>query len=258
MMHWSEAQLLELLSRFLWPILRTGAFIMAMPVFNSHSVPVRVRVIMVVTFCWLVAPTLESVPVLDMLGLSAIFVAMREILIGMVMGFIMQMAFAALIFAGQSIAYSMGLGFASMIDPQLGVQVPIISQVYLLFATLLFLAADGHLVLIEMIAASFHTLPLGMEGLAREDLWTIVRWSTTVFVGGVLLSLPIMVTLLFVNIAFGIATRAAPQLNIFSVGFPVTLMLGLAMMWVTFPAVLHRFSLSLPGAYELIAKLLRV
>ncbi len=258
MIHWTEAQLLEYLSRFLWPLLRTGAFIMAMPVFNSHSVPVRVRVIMAVTLCWIVAPTLESVPVLDMLGFSAILVAMREVLIGMAMGFIMQMAFAALIFAGQSIAYSMGLGFASMIDPQLGVQVPIISQAYLLFATLVFLAANGHLVLIEMISASFHTLPVVMESLAREDLWTIVRWSATVFIGGVLLSLPIVVTLLFVNIAFGIATRAAPQLNIFSVGFPVTLMLGLAMVWVTFPAVLHRFSLSLPAAYELIAKLLRL
>lgn len=257
MIHWSEAIILDQLHRFLWPLLRTGAFVLAMPVFNSHSVPVRSRIMVAAAISWLLAPTLPEIPELELLSLSALLAVGREITIGLAMGLIMQMAFAALVFAGQSIAYSMGLGFASQIDPQLGVQVPIISQVYLLLATLVFLATNGHLLLIEMLVTSFRTLPL-VEGLGRADLWQIIRWSGSVFAGGVLLSLPIVVTLLFVNIAFGVATRAAPQLNIFSVGFPVTLMLGLVLMWLTLPDVLESFAGSLPNAYQLVAALLRV
>jgi len=249
--------MLEWVARFFWPFLRIGAFFMALPIFNSRSVPLRIRVILAVAVTLAVMPTLPQVNRMEMLSLASILVAVREIVIGVAIGFIVQMAFAALVFAGQNIAYSMGLGFAAMIDPQLGVQVPIISQVYLLFATLLFLGIDGHLVLIEILAGSFQTLSPGLEGLVREDLWTIIRWSASVFTGGVLLSLPIVIALLFVNMALGIATRAAPQLNIFSVGFPITLLLGLSLIWLTLPVILQRFAAFLPATYELILKLLQ-
>lgn len=257
-MHWTEAQLLDLVVRFLWPLLRVGAFCMTLPVFNSYAVPVRVRVILAVAVASAVMPTLPQLPRLESISLAGILLAVREILIGIAIGFVVQLAFAALVFAGQSIAYSMGLGFAALIDPQLGVQVPMVSQLYLLFATLLFLGLDGHLLLIELIATSFQTLPVVLAGLERSNLWTIVRWSSSVFVGGVLLSLPIVIALLFVNLALGIATRAAPQLNIFSVGFPVTLGLGLVLIWLTFPLVIGGFAGALPATYELIQKLLKV
>ncbi len=250
--------MLEWVSRFCWPFLRVGAFFIAMPIFNSRSVPVRVRLILALGVTTAVIPALPPVAPQDLLSPVAVLVAVREVVIGIAIGFILQMVFAALVFAGQNIAYSMGLGFAAMIDPQLGVQVPLISQLYLLFATLFFLALDGHLVLIEMLSGSFQTLSPGLDGLVREDLWAVIRWSTTVFSGGVLLSLPIVIALLFVNMALGIATRAAPQLNIFSVGFPITLLLGLTLIWLTLPAILQRFAEMLPATYELILKLLRV
>ncbi len=249
--------MLEWVARFFWPFLRIGAFFVAMPIFNSRSVPLRVRLILALAVTLAVMPSLPPVAESDLLNLAAVLVAVRELVIGIAMGFVLQLAFAALVFAGQNIAYSMGLGFAAMIDPQLGVQVPLVSQLYLLFATLFFLGLDGHLVMIDMLAAGFQTLPPGLEGLAREDLWTLVRWSSGVFSGGVLLSLPIVIALLFVNMALGIATRAAPQLNIFSVGFPITLLLGLALIWLTLPAILQRFADTLPATYELILKLLR-
>jgi len=246
-MTFSEAQLFDWLDRFLWPLIRVSGFFLAMPVFNSRSVPVRVRVILAVTVTVAVMPTLPQGPRLDLLGLEAILVAVREFLIGMAIGFIVQMAFSALVCAGQSIAYSMGLGFAALLDPQLGVQVPIVSQIYLLLATLLFLGLDGHLLLIEILAASFQSLPPALGELDRDALWLVVRWSASVFSGGVLLSLPVVFALLFVNIALGIATRAAPQLNIFSVGFPITLLLGLALIHLTLPATLQRFVADLPA-----------
>ncbi len=257
-MHWTEAQLLDLVARFLWPLLRVGALCMTLPVWSSRAVPVRVRIILAVTIASVVMPALPPVPPAELVGLEAGLMAVREILIGTAIGLLVQIAFAVLAFAGQSIAYSMGLGFAALIDPQLGVQVPMVAQLYLLFATILFLGLDGHLLLIELVATSFQTLPVGLVGLDRSDLWTIVRWSSSVFVGGVLLSLPIVIALLFINVALGIATRAAPQLNVFSVGFPVTLGLGLGLIWLTFPLVIEEFAGVLPATYELIQKLLKV
>lgn len=252
------AQLLDFLPRFVWLLLRIGAFCMTFPVWSGHAVPVRVRVALAATLAAAVMPTFSSVPRLESIGLETVLIALREILIGITVGLVVQLAFAALVFAGQSIAYSMGLGFAALIDPQLGVQVPLVSQLYLLFATLWFLGMDGHLLLIELIAGSFNTLPVALAGINREDIWTLVRWSSSVFAGGVLLSLPIVLALLFLNLALGVATRAAPQLNIFSVGFPVTLGLGLALIWLSFPLVMGGFAGTLPAAYELIRKLLKL
>ncbi len=257
-MQWSEAQLFDWLARFLWPLLRVSGFYIALPVFSSHSIPVRIRVLVAVMTTVALMPVVPEVPAVEMLDLGAALAAAREIVIGVAIGFLVQMAFAALVFAGQSIAYSMGLGFAAMLDPQLGVQVPIVSQVYLLLATLLFLGLDGHLALIELLAASFHSLPPGLDGLDRGDLWRMVRWSAGVFSGGVLLSLPIVIALLFTNIALGIATRAAPQLNIFSVGFPITLLLGLALIWLTLPQVLQGFAGGLPATYRFIRQILGI
>lgn len=253
----SEEQLVEFLARFFWPLLRIGAFYLALPVFNGHAVPVRVRVILTVTTVWALMPILPQPPKLERFDLGMVLLAVRETLIGVAMGSVLQLAFAALMLAGQLVAYSMGLGFAALLDPQTDVQVPIVSQIYLLFATLLFLAMDGHLLLIELIAQSFTTLPLALARLGREEIWTVVTWSSSVFAGGVLLSLPIVVTLLFINVALGVATRSAPQLNLFAVGFPITLLVGLLLLLLTFSAVLESFTGFLPSVYELIRTLMK-
>ncbi|MGZ8903578.1 MAG: flagellar biosynthetic protein FliR, partial [Methylobacter sp.] len=173
-------------------------------------------------------------------------------------GFIVQLVFAAIVFAGQGIALNMGLGFASMVDPQNGEQVPVISQLYVTTSTLIFLSLDGHLLLIKMLLDSFTSLPIGMDGIVKADIWTIIAWSSRMFAGGLLLAMPVIASLLLVNISFGVAARSSPQLNIFSVGFQVTLMLGMLLIWLTLPDVLDQFTGILTQAYDLIGQLLRL
>lgn len=194
----------------------------------------------------------------DMFSYQGFLVAVAQVMIGLVSGFIVQLVFSALLFAGQGVALSMGLGFASMVDPQNGQQVPVIAQFYVMTSTLVFLSLDGHLVLISMLLDSFTSLPIGIDGITKANIWTILIWSSRMFAGGLLLTMPIVVSLLLVNISLGVATRAAPQLNIFSVGFPVTLMLGMVLVWMTLPDVLGQFEGILTGAYDLVGKLLRL
>jgi flagellar biosynthetic protein FliR len=193
-----------------------------------------------------------------MFSYQGILTAIQQLLIGLMAGFVLQLVFAAVNFAGQSVAYSMGLGFASLIDPQTGVQVPAVSQLYAIVTTLAFLVMDGHMVVIQMLVDSFGTIPIAGEGFSGDEFWTLLAWSGRLFAGGLLLALPAVTALLFVNLALGVATRAAPQLNIFSVGFPVTLLLGLWLLWLTLPHLLDRFSGLLGEGYELTGKLLRL
>jgi flagellar biosynthetic protein FliR len=183
---------------------------------------------------------------------------LQQVLIGVLMGFILQMVFAALIFGGQVIAYSMGLGFASMVDPANGVQVPVVAQFYLILATLLFLIFNGHLLSIELIADSFATMPVAVDGITRNGLLEVVAWGSRLFTGGLLIALPIVGAMLMVNMGMGVVMRAAPQLNIFSIGFPITMLLGFALIWVTLPNVFSVFNGILDEAFQHLMLLLRV
>ena len=185
-------------------------------------------------------------------------ILLQQILIGVMMGFILQMVFAALVFGGQVIAYSMGLGFASMVDPQNGVQVPVLAQYYLIFATLLFLIFNGHLLMISLVVDSFHSLPVAVDGIVRNDLLELVAWGSRLFAGGLLIALPIMGAMLLVNMGMGVVMRAAPQLNIFSIGFPITILLGFFLMWMTLPNVMDSFNHLLQEAFQLVMQTLRI
>ncbi|MGR9099858.1 MAG: flagellar biosynthetic protein FliR [Gammaproteobacteria bacterium] len=256
-MHFTETELMGMLALFLWPFLRIGSMFVTVPIFNIPSVPARVRIILAFAVTLLVMPFV-STPETEIFSLAGAMVAVQQIAIGMTTGFIIQMVFAAAVFGGQGIAYSMGLGFASLVDPQTGIQVPVVAQFYVVTASLLFLVMDGHLLLVEMLLDSFRTIPVAADGLAASDFRTLVSWGSRIFAGGLLLALPLIATLLLVNISFGVATRAAPQLNIFSVGFPVTLLLGLVFIWLTLPQVLDGFSGLLTEGYEIIGQLLRL
>lgn len=233
-------QLNALLSEFLWPFLRIGAVFAAAPVFSSRLVPVRVRILLAVVLSWMLIPLIPDPPLIEPLSAAGIMVAVQQILIGVTMGFVLQVVFAALAFAGEAVAMSMGLGFASMMDPQNGTQVPVVSSYYVIVATLLFLALNGHLILIGLLADSFRTLPVG-GGVEREILWTLAVWTGHIFSGGLLVALPAVTSMLLVNLAFGVITRSAPQLNIFAVGFPIALFIGFLLLFYTVPGIAPRF-----------------
>lgn len=257
-MDFTEAQIQAQVASFIWPLLRISALLVAVPLFSLQAVPARVRLILAVALTFVVMPLLPAFPAVDLFGYEGISMALTQVMLGLSSGFILQLVFAAIIFAGQGIALSMGLGFASMVDPQNGQQVPVVAQLYVITSTLMFLSLDGHLLLIKMLLDSFTSLPIGMDGLSKADIWAIIAWSSRLFVGGLLLAMPVIASLLLVNVGFGVAARAAPQLNIFSVGFPATLMLGMLLVWLTLPDVLDQFSGLLTDAYDLIGQLLRL
>jgi flagellar biosynthetic protein FliR len=238
--------------------MRISAMFVSVPLFSIRSVPARVRLILSVAITLVVMPLLPPLPAVEMFSYTGFMMALTQIMIGLTTGFILQLVFAAVVFGGQGIALSMGLGFSMMVDPQSGQQVPVIAQIYTVLTTLIFISLDGHLLLIQMLLDSFKTLPIGSEGIDKTDIWLIIAWSSRMFAGGLLLAMPVIASLLLINVIFGVASRAAPQLQIFSVGFPVTLMLGLLLVWKTLPDALDQFSGILTDAYDFIGQLLRL
>lgn len=251
-MNITGTELTSWLASVIWPFMRIGAMFAAVPIFSARSVPVRIRILLSLFIAWILVPVIPKPPVIDLISAEAALVSAYQILIGLAMGFILQMVFSAFVIAGQSIAMAMGLGFASIIDPQNGVQVPVVSQAFLIMVTLVFLALNGHLLLIEVLAESFQRLPVGPLVISHDGLWQLVSWGSNMFVGGMLVALPAVAALLLVNLAFGVTSRAAPQLNIFAVGFPVMIMVGLAFIILTLPSITDHVSRLMLQAFTLI------
>ena len=247
----SGAEITAFVGAWLWPLFRIGGMVMTAPVFGTRSVPPRIRLILALAITLVVAPLLPPVPVLELIHPLTLLIAAQQVLIGVVMGFAVQLVFSAVITGGQTIAMQMGLGFSLMVDPQNGQQAPVLSQFYVLMIILVYLALDGHLLLIEALVSSFHTLPIGATGLAPDSFQQVVTWGSHIFAGGLLMALPAVASLLLVNLAFGIMTRAAPQLNLFAIGFPVTMMIGFAVVLITLPGVI-------PQASDLFADVFRL
>jgi len=222
---------------FFWPFLRISALFMAAPIFSAQAVPVRVRILLAVLITMLVQPSLPFMEAVDPLSAQGVLVVLQQIGIGVVMGLILQIVLGALVMAGQAIATTMGLGFASSVDPQNGVQVTMVGQLYLIIGTLYFLAVDGHLLMIDVLVQSFIYIPIGSPFNAIEVFGDIALFSAELFVAGVLISLPVIIGVLLVNLAFGVVTRAAPQLNIFAVGFPATMLAGFVLMLFSIPVL---------------------
>lgn len=258
MLTFGEEELLRRIALLVWPLLRIGSLFVAIPVFSGQQVPARVRLVLALAMTWLVMPLLPEPPPFELLTYAGLMIAIHQVFIGILSGFFLRMVFAAVVFGGQAIAYSMGFGFASMVDPETGVQVPVVAQFYTLVTTLLFLAVDGHLLLIEILVDSFRTIPVSIDGISRAGIWSLIAWSTRIFAGGLLMALPVVLGLLLVNIGFGVASRAAPQLNVFSVGFIVTILLGLWFMWLTVPVASAQFSGLLDECFEVLCGILGI
>lgn len=234
-MNFTSTELISWVTLYLWPFFRIAALIGVAPIYGTRTVPVRIKLIIAVALTMMVAPILPRMNFVDPLSFDGLVVAFHQILIGLAIGFAVTFVFSALVTGGQVVAQLMGLGFASMMDPQNGVSVPVIGQFYTILATLLFLVLNGHLILVDVLVTSFQTLPIGEYGMAPEKIWQLVMWSKWIFIAAVIIALPSITALLLVNIAFGIMTRSAPQLNIFAIGFPITLLLGFIVILLSLP-----------------------
>lgn len=222
-----------LLGPYLWSLLRISTLVLVTPVFGSQLIPLRIRLILIVMLALIIAPTIKSVSTFD--GLSATFFLLiaQQLLIGLAMGFVLQLVMQAFVIAGQLITMQSGLGFANLVTPCSDISVPLGGQFYLLLFTLIFLAMNGHLMVIQVLIDSFDKLPITPMSISSDALWHLIQFSSWMFKAALLVSLPCIISLLLVNLAFGVLTRAVPQLNIFAVGFPIMLILGIMFMYLT-------------------------
>lgn len=227
----SEEQLAQFIGQYLWPLLRISAFYFAVPVIGARTVPARIRIILALFTAIMIAPVLPAAPIVSFLSAQAFMMIIQEVLIGLALGFAMQIVLHAFVFAGQLVAMKLGLGFAAMNDPSSGVSVTILSQFYLLISTLLFLSSNGHLVVLQLMIDSFTTFPISGPGMNTTHFMIIVDLGSWLFSAGLLIALPLFTSLLIVNMSFGVMSRSAPQMNVFTVGFPITLILGFILMW---------------------------
>lgn len=240
----------------MWPLFRVAGLFSILPVLGGGEVPVRARVGLALLITLIIVPSLEPMPAIDPMSLESIYICLQQLLIGIAMGLFILMAFNAVTMAGESIAVTMGLGFALMNDPQNGAQVPTVSQFYLVLATLLFLSLDGHHAILVLLDSSFTLMPVGRP-LGADSFWILVSWGSTMFYGSLAIALPALAAMLTVNITMGIITRAAPQLNIFSVGFPISMTVGFFAIMLSLPTFQFSFANLLDLAQNAIDQLLR-
>jgi flagellar biosynthetic protein FliR len=236
----TDTQISTWVATFMLPLFRITAVLMTMPIFGTTLVPTRVRLYFALAITMAVMPGLPPMPQVNALDLSALLLIAEQIIIGALLGFSLQLFFQAFVVAGQIISIQMGMGFASMVDPTNGVSAAVIGQFLTMLVTLLFLAMNGHLVVFEVLTESFTTMPVGSAMLVNH-FWELAGKLGWVLGAAMLLVLPAITALLVVNIAFGIMTRAAPQLNIFSIGFPLILVLGMVIFWIGMADILNQY-----------------
>jgi flagellar biosynthetic protein FliR len=252
------AEISAFVGTYLWPFFRIAALVTAMPVFSSSFIPMRIRLIIAVALTMVIVPVIPDMPVVDAISWDGLMIILQQILIGIGMGFIFHLVINAFIIGGQIIAMQMGLGFALMVDPVNGAQAPVLSLFFMLLVTLFFVLLDGHLALIGVLAKSFYTLPVGPDGMTAEGFWKLVNWGTTMFRGAVMVALPAVTALFLVNLALGVMGRAAPQLNIFAVGFSITITAGFYMLLVSLPVVLTQFENLSVDAFNVVKENVKV
>ena len=247
----TTGQLETWIAQVFWPFVRVGSCFMVAPVFGAQFVPARIRIVLAGAVALIIAPLVPSPPAVTPFSAAGFIITGQQALIGVALGFCMQVVFDAVTLGGQLLANSMGLSFAFNIDPLHGAQTPVVGQLYTVLVTLTFLALNGPLRLIEILVEGFHSLPVGTSGLGSQGLWSIVEWGSTLFSGALSIALPGVTALLIVNVAFGIMSRAAPTLNLFAVGFPVSLVFGLVIMLSGLPTVQSGFVQLLQQAFAL-------
>lgn len=242
-------------SRYLYPFVRIGGLFMVMPLFGTRMVSARIRIILTLVVTLAIAPILPPFPHVDALSLASLIIILQQLLIGIVLGFVIELLTQVFVIAGQLIAMQTGLGIATTVDPSQGASVVVVSQWLLFMVTLIFLSLNGHLVMIEILVDSFHTFPVGMNGFSAPHFGLVITWSGWMFAAALVVALPVMTALLIVNLAFGVMARAAPQLNIFALGFPVTMMVGLLILSISMGDIAASFQNHLETLFEFIKKL---
>ena len=235
------ATLMDTIASYMWPLFRVSSMFMVMAVFGANTTPVRVRALLSMAITFAIVPVLPPVENVELFAASAIFITLQQLLIGIAMGFVTLLVMQTFVLTGQIIGMQTSLGFASMVDPSSGQQTPVIGNLFLLLTTMIFLAVDGHLVMIRMLVMSFETIPISDQGLSVTSYRMLAEWGGYMFGAALTMSITPIIALLLINLSFGVMTRASPQLNIFAIGFPVTMVSGLVILWLTLTPIMEHF-----------------
>jgi flagellar biosynthetic protein FliR len=235
------ADLSSILGQLWWPFFRIGAVFISMPFFGDSLIPVWVRSLLALSIVVITAPLMPPMPAVDLFSLTSLFLAFEQAIWGIMFGLILHMLFNIFTMLGQIVSLQMGLGMAMMNDPVNGLSVAILGRIFLLFSTLLFLALEGHLLVLDILIQSFVVWPVG-SGISALSLQGIVNLFTWMFASSLALALPAIVSMLLANISFGVMNRAAPALNVYALGFPMTMLLGLFSVLISVSGVPSRYT----------------
>jgi flagellar biosynthetic protein FliR len=235
MISFTSAQLDAWLAAFLFPLARIFALLASAPFFSNAAQPKRIRLMAGLVITIALAPVLPPIPAVPAGSWVGFAILVQQILIGLLLGFTLRIAFSAVDIAGDLIGMQMSLSFAVFYDPQNAGQTAVLSEFLGLFAVLIFLALNGHLLTLSVLAESFKLLPITATPFSAGGFASFLAWSSILFSAGLLLALPLIAALLIANLAMGVLARVAPQLNIFAVGFPVTLVSGFTVLMFAIP-----------------------
>lgn len=249
-MEFTQTIINQYLADFILPFSRISALIMTMIGFSAKTIPGKVKLFLCLAITVAVMPAIPPVKITELVSFYTFILLAQQMIIGIMLGFVTVMVINTFTLAGQIIAMQSGLGFASLVDPASGMNVPAVGQFFLILSSLLFWVMDGHLAYLQFIVASFNTLPIPTEHLSSIKYLEIVEWGSWMFVTALSLALAPITAMLLINFSFGIMTRAAPQLNIFAIGFPITMMAGLLIMWLTFGNFFTHFELQWQRALD--------
>lgn len=250
MVTFTEAQLLAWLSPVLWPFVRVLALFSALPVLGQRTVPVRVRVGLAFLIVVAAQASLPAMPVVPLDSPGAFALIVQNLLIGITLGFAVRIVFAAVEFAGELIGLQMGLNYAGFFDPSSGGQSTAVSRFFGTTIGFLFIAVNAHLLVVAAVVQSFHAFPVGSEPFAFLRAMQPQTWGAEIFGLGLWIALPLIGMLLFVNLVLGIISRVASQMNVFAIGFPVTLGVGLLGILLTLPMMQAPFTMALERMLE--------
>jgi flagellar biosynthesis protein FliR len=250
MISFTEAQLSAWLAPLIWPFLRALALFTALPVLGSRTVPTRVRIALAAFIAIAAQATLPAAPPVALDSPQALLLVVQQLVIGLSLGFAVRLVFAAVEFAGELIGLQMGLNFAGFFDPISAGTATATSRFFGTSVAWLFIVANGHLLVIAALVHSFTAFPVGPEPFAFLREVAPHRWGAEIFATGLWIALPLITMLLFVNLVLGAISRVAPQINIFAIGFPVTLGVGLLGLLLTLPALATPFTMTLERLLE--------
>ncbi len=256
MISFSSELLQSWISGLLFPLVRVLAVISAAPILGNRVIPRRVKVGLGLLVTIVIMPVLPPVPQVQVVSAQGGLIMLQQMVIGTAIGFSLRIFVAALELAGQLVSLTMGLGFASFFDPVSNGQSTSMSQFFSVLAMLVFLSMNGHLMLIQAMVGSFTSLPIAADGMTHIDGMTMAMWGGRIFSAGCMIALPAVAALLITNMALGILTRTAPQLNLFGIGFPVTIAVGLLVVFLSMPNMLQPIQNVINDSFKFIDVLL--